>query len=153
MHAALSLAEQPEGPYGSVTHPGGQWGPFDRGNQVSDVPMRTLMIVRVRMPVRVVWRVLMRSTVRVGNERRWMLACPIREHDIDLGRLDAAALDLVDLHANVGEPQSEGQPTQPFGRRPSGQERAEKHIAADASGWIEDGKTTVSHRLINMAGV
>ena len=60
-------------------------------------------------------------------------------------------VDLGDLDGHLRRTEPGRETPQPVGGRPGCDERAEEHVAADSGGRIEDSKTAISHRLINMA--
>ena len=93
-----------------------------------------------------VMRGRMRGTGSAGSS----CAPPGSDH-IHLGGPDAAAIHRVDrARSRRARPGAPGA-LQPVGGGSGGHERAEQHVAADARGRVEDGKTSISHRLINMA--
>jgi len=77
------------------------------------------------------------------NQLARRLVAAVREHDVDLRRPDAAAVHLLDVHADVGKAKSKRQTLKPLGRRTGGDERAEQHVAADPGGRVEDGKASI----------
>jgi hypothetical protein len=91
---------------------------------------RVVMIVGVGMGVRLV------------DEFAGRLLPAVREPDVDLGRLYAAAVYLLDVNSDV-EAQALGQAPQPCHRRASGHKSAQQHVAADARRRVQDGKASI----------
>ena len=150
----LGLAQQGEGTHRPLTHPTGDRGALDHGDQLADVVMGPVGGAAVRVvAVRVVvvggdghMLILMRRH-RLG----WRLVRTVPKGHSDLRRPDAAAIYRVHRHGHVGNAQARREAAEPVGRSSGGHQRAEQHVAAHAGGRIEDGKTSISHRLINMA--
>jgi hypothetical protein len=128
---ALGFAQEPERLHGALTHPVRQGRSLENFDQLADVAMgRVVMIVGVGMGVRLV------------DEFAGRLLPAVREPDVDLGRLYAAAVYLLDVNSDV-EAQALGQAPQPCHRRASGHKSAQQHVAADARRRVQDGKASI----------
>jgi len=80
-----------------------------------------------------------------------MLLDASRKQDVHLGGADAAALDRLDSNRHLRRTQPGGEPANPLSGRTRGDERPQEHVPADPGGRVNDGKASISHRLINMA--
>ncbi len=67
----------------------------------------------------------------------WLL----RDRELDLLAADAGTMHVPDLHADARESEPARQPFEPRHGKPEGQEAAQRHVAADSRGWIDDGDT------------
>ncbi len=89
--------------------------------------------------------------VRIEGGARQLPLTTGQRH-VHLDGADAAAVDGTGLHAHLGEPQAARQALEAVQRSPGREQRAQKHVAADPGGRVENGKTSIRHRLINMDG-
>ena len=128
---ALGFTQQPERPHRALPHPRRHRCPLENVEQLAHVAMRSVvMVVGMRMGMRLV----------DGFAGRFVTA--IGKRDVDFRRPDPAAVHLLDGHMD-GESESLGKSEKPLGRRSSGDEGAEHHVAADAGGGIQNGKPSI----------
>ena len=87
------------------------------------------------------------------NERfRRQLRLPVWKRDVHLGAANTAAVDRFKRDRNLRNAQAGGQPLEPLSRRAGRDKRSQEHVATDPGSRVDDGKTSVSHRVINMPG-
>jgi len=74
--------------------------------------------------------------------------------ELDLLAPDTTAPHVADRHRHAVQPQTRRQLLQPRGRDAEGQERTQRHVAADAGGGIENGDAHgAKYRNINGLGL
>lgn len=104
------------------------------------------MVVMVRVTTLLVLTVSV-SVRGAVNDLGWLFLRPIRQTNIDFRRADAAAIYPRDTHSDPGKAEAFRQGLQPFGRRSRRDKCPQHHVAADPRNRIDDGKTSISHRL------
>jgi hypothetical protein len=67
----------------------------------------------------------------------------VAQHDIHLGGAEAAAVDLLDVNADVGQPQTIGKAFDPPRGSACSDEGAKKHVPADPCRRIQNGKASI----------
>src|SRR5690242_2205132 len=96
--------------------------------------------------------VLARAGCVYGLRRRCRgLDDAARQDHPDLGGPNTASIDLLDRDLDLGRAKPAGQALQPLHRGARGNQGAQQHVATDTGRRVEDSKTSISHRLINMA--
>ena len=145
---AFGLAQELERANGPLAHPAGHGGALDPRDQIPDVPVGTVALRALVMSV--VGVMIVGMAVRQDRLRR-RLVRPVRQRHGHLGGPNAAPVHGADGHAHLGNAEPRGELFQPGHGRPGGHEGPQEHVAAHPCGRVEDGKTSISHRLINMA--
>ena len=152
MDSALGVPEQAERAHGAFADPLGQRGPLNGGDQVADVPVRGLCL---GMPMGAMTvaaaRVMGLSVVVVRDRLGGPLLRASRQYHVDLGCAHAAAIDRLHSDRHLRRAESGRQAAEPIGGCSCGDQCTKQHVAADSRGRVEDGKTSIRHRLINMA--
>src|SRR5690242_3281396 len=96
--------------------------------------------------------VLARAGCVYGLRRRCRgLDDAARQDHPDLGGPNTASIDLLDRDLDLGRAKPAGQALQPLHRGARGNQGAQQHVATDTGRRVEDSKTSIRHRLINMA--
>jgi hypothetical protein len=152
VHSPLGLAQKTQGPNRAFPHPRRERGLLHHGNELPDVPVRRMPVVaRVQLARRRVGvAMVMMLGVIVDRDRRQLLVSA-RQDNVDLGRPHAATGNGRQFNRYLRATHSGGQLGQPLLWRASCHECAQEHVAADSCGRIENGKTSIGHRLINIA--
>ena len=85
----------------------------------------------------------MRMAVGLMDEVAGCFAPAVGEDDVHLGRAKAAAIDLLDVDPDAGQPQTVGDAFDPSRGRACRDEGAKKHVPADPGSRIQNGKTSI----------
>ena len=75
-----------------------------------------------------------------------------RKYHIDLGRLNSAAIHLLDGDADVTQAESPRQFGEPLTGGAGGKQRAEHHVSTDSRNRVQHGKLGTRHRLTICGG-
>jgi hypothetical protein len=85
----------------------------------------------------------MRVAVGLMDEVAGRFVTAVGEDDVHLGSAKAAAIDLLDVDPDVGQPQTVGNAFNPSWGRACRDEGAKEHVPADPSSRIQNGKTSI----------
>jgi hypothetical protein len=159
VHLPLGFTQQPDRGNRPVPHPGRERGPFQHCQQLPDVAMRHVTVGMTKLVAGNVTGMGVRGGMARGvgvgvivQRNAGLLLLPAGQDHVYLEGADAAPIDGVGLNPDVGKAQAGRQALQPLQWSPGRDQRAQQHVTADPRGWVQYGKTSIRHRLINMAG-